>query len=167
MIASHTGRLFPLFSQMLSHTRAATYFEIALPRQRDRVPPAVDLMAVQTAACQPAIRALERIRALPPDWDFAGSAGPNPISVERAIAVVPYLDQEAVIVAPWDPPHVSADEAGDVVLEWWHRARKLVLNVTAEQTTYLEIWGANIDTEMRDGASEDIRFRDLWAWLHS
>lgn len=68
----------------------------------------------------------------------------------------------------WIKPNVTASAEGEVVFEWWRRAKKLTIYVSVEAVEYVQVWGKNINTEMSDGdASSASACRTLWLWLCS
>jgi len=60
---------------------------------------------------------------------------------------------------------VSANEDGDVVMEWWHGVRKLTIYVGARAAGYIKVWGPRIDKDMEDGQVVEGNVRPLWLWL--
>lgn len=69
----------------------------------------------------------------------------------------------------WKPNRslVTSNNEGEIVLEWWHRARKITFYVEADQITYVRVWGADISQEMDDGRVQDGKhFLQIWRWLH-
>lgn len=69
---------------------------------------------------------------------------------------------------PWLTPNVAASATGEIVLEWWKASRKLTTYLHESGAfEYVQVWGANIQTEMRDGtARTDADSLALWDWLH-
>jgi len=69
---------------------------------------------------------------------------------------------------PWNDPHVSASEDGDVSLEWWQGQKKLTVYVSANSTLLLRVWGLSITDHMHEGTAETINERQsAWSWLLS
>lgn len=65
-----------------------------------------------------------------------------------------------------DRPAVNLSDRFGVEVEWWCGERSLTVSFDDTHVTYLKAWGANVDTEMDDGAvatADDLR--PLWAWL--
>ena len=61
------------------------------------------------------------------------------------------LQDQAASLGAWLPPHVSRSPIGEVVLEWWHGARKLTVYVGEHALEYVRVWGPDIESEMADG----------------
>jgi hypothetical protein len=61
-------------------------------------------------------------------------------------------------------PHVTADETGGVVLEWWRGTRKLT--VYLNHADYVKVWGPDVNTEMETDELTGANAADVWAWLH-
>lgn len=105
----------------------------------------------------------------PDNWNERGASAPNPRSVEHALNWLKEMYWDANSTSnPWREPHVVADMEGDVVLEWWHQARKITLYISPTSVEFVKVWGPNIFDEMEDGTvrhSGDRRA--LWNWLHN
>jgi hypothetical protein len=115
-------------------------------------------------------RAIKSLHGLPANWDLRGSDAPRETAINIAAALVKTLNERVVAAAEarFTTASVSADEDGNVVLEWWHGAKKLALHIP-DQTPpqYVKIWGPRIDEDMEDGQLEEREFYRLWHWLHS
>jgi hypothetical protein len=121
-------------------------------------------------AIQPIKQKIRSLQSLSADWDGNGSAKPIPEAVGQAVAILPDLYRAASLTNHrWISPQVSASEAGEVVLEWWNRNRKLTVYVTASEMSVVRVWGDDIDVEMDEGTLPDISnsFASLWSWIHS
>ena len=112
-------------------------------------------------------QSIRRLFSLGSDWDGHGSAAPRPESVNCSLAVI-RLFRNLVVAAGqrWAQPHVSTNEDGNVVFEWWQGVRKLTVYVRSAHVTYIKVWGVNIDSEMEDGCVTDKGFASLWMWLN-
>jgi hypothetical protein len=136
----------------------------------------VYLPAIETNVAQPSIAAkdprlmathllIDKIAALPENWDSQGSATPDPLAVHRARQ----LAQDAFLAASatlgWQSPYVSASEDGHIVFEWWNGGRKLTVYVGPKHSTYLKSWGPHVVDDMEDGELEENWDAVLWAWL--
>jgi hypothetical protein len=100
------------------------------------------------------------------NWDGRGSAAANRAAIDRAVAV---LDTHALQARGarlhWWDPHVSLDEDGNVVFEWWNAERKLTLYVSPNVTEFVSSWGPDIDNNMDAGALSGGQLLGLWQWL--
>jgi hypothetical protein len=97
-------------------------------------------------------------------YELAGLA--NSQSVAHAGWWVAQLYEDAAETESWFAPHVSADEDGDVVLEWWKGDRKLTLYVSPNTVEYIQVERPAVSSDLVDGVIEtsDDR-RELWRWL--
>jgi hypothetical protein len=114
---------------------------------------------------------LQALKRLAPNWDGNGSAKPDSGAVELAISALPEFFRGAALTQyGWSNPHVSADENGGIVLEWWRDSRKLTVYVTLTDLSYIRVWGDDVDTEMDEGnltAEPRGDFGFVWSWLNS
>jgi hypothetical protein len=120
-------------------------------------------------ALETAKQRIDKLSGLSKNWDSYGSEKPDPKAIEHARVFLEGLFQAAAETAyGWASPHVSANESGFVVLEWWQGSKKITLYVTGSEVKYVLVWGEDIDTEMHEseGISHD-EFKDIWSWLHS
>ena len=104
------------------------------------------------------------------NWDGYGSAKPHSDAVGSArSAVSEFFRGAALTQYGWSDPHISANESGDVVLEWWQDYRKVTVYVTPTETSYVLVWGDNMETEMDEGTITSARhdFERIWSWLHT
>ncbi|MBB6580547.1 hypothetical protein [Ralstonia solanacearum] len=120
------------------------------------------VLAVQTAK-----REIERLEQLERDWDGYGSAKPNIDAIKLAVSSLPDFISSAEKTGGWSLPHVSANEDGEVLLEWWKAEKKLTFFFRADGIDYLRAWGADIQHDMDDGELTAEAFPRLWAWLSS
>lgn len=120
------------------------------------------VLAVQTSK-----REIERLSQLGEDWDGYGSAKPRAEAIRRAVGSLPDFIASAEKTGGWFLPHASANEDGEVLLEWWKGEKKLTLFVKPDAIDYLRTWGASIEHEMEDGELSSDVFPTLWAWLSS
>lgn len=117
-------------------------------------------------------RAIEGILDLltwPEGWNGYEVDAPNPKAVSRAIPWIVQMYADALATGEeWHNPHVTADEDGDVMFEWWNDGKGLTIYVSEESITYLMAWGTSMIDEMEDGeATTSGSRRRLWAWLLS
>ena len=109
---------------------------------------------------------LDHLASLPEDWDSYGSAKPQQVAIERARQLLEDAFRSAV-ADTWQSPLISANEDGEVVLEWWNRERKLTIFVGSDAMTFLRSWGINIIDEMEDGDLPQTWDSTHWTWLFS
>ncbi len=116
----------------------------------------------------PALEALDSLSTKRENWNGTHVAAPSLACLKRADQ---FLHNSCKLVIDrylrWENPHITADEAGNTVLEWWgQNAAKLTIYVTPDREEFIRVWGANTDTEMEDGAfSSDADFLNVWKWL--
>ncbi len=121
-------------------------------------------------ATAPGRQALISLQALPANWDGYGSAAPRPDAVIQAMLALPVLFNAATSSGhSWMNPHVSVNEDGNVVLEWWLQAKKLTVYVSSREMSYVRVWGDDIDNEMDDGRFQSVpaNFIELWNWINA
>lgn len=120
------------------------------------------VLAVQTAT-----REIQRLQQFEDNWDGYGSAKPDRNAIKHAISAVSNFIPAAEKTGGWKLPHVSANENGEVLLEWWKSEKKLTLFVREDGIDYLRAWGSDIEHEMTDGELSEDAFPGLWSWLSS
>lgn len=100
-------------------------------------------------------------------WDGYDALAPNPNAVKHAHEWIRKLFLQAVdLDRPWLKPNVTASSEGEVLFEWWRGRKKLTVYVGDQNAVYVQVWGANIDTEMAEGDAEPVSAcRMLWTWL--
>lgn len=128
---------------------------------------AVDLAP---AALSAVLQRIVRLTSWDANWDGYGSAKPHFGAINSGRSIVPELFRGAALTEyGWSDPHVSANESGDVVLEWWHDNKKVTIYVTPTEPKYVLVWGDNMDTEMDEGIIMNPRqeFKRVWSWLHT
>jgi hypothetical protein len=126
---------------------------------------------VSPLALAPVTSRLQALKRLALNWDGYGSAAPNSEAVELAISVLPeFFRGAAQTDYGWSNPHVSANESGGTVLEWWRDPRKLTVYATPTDLSYIRVWGDDVETEMDEGnltALPRLEFAYVWSWLNS
>lgn len=112
---------------------------------------------------------IQKIRSLKSwgeNWDGAGAAAINQISIASAVALIRNLYVVArQIDIEWLEPNVTASPHGEVVLEWWNYTKKLTVYVNEDQLDFIKVWGPDIDHEMEDGQVSEENSKHLLAWL--
>lgn len=101
------------------------------------------------------------------NWNDHGCAAPNPASIAHAIEWITQLHNDVQSVGTlWLEPHVVPDQEGNIAFEWWHNDKTLTIYVEPHGAEYIQAWGANIFTEMNDGAANTSTARKmLWQCL--
>jgi hypothetical protein len=123
-----------------------------------------------TASHSPLVKTIGSIIDLltwPEGWNGNDVAAPNPNTVGRALPWIKNMYEDALAVEEeWHVPHVTADEDGDVMFEWWNNGKGLTIYVSEESASYLTAWGTNMIDQMEDGKATDSETRRrLWEWL--
>lgn len=106
------------------------------------------------------------LRDLSPEDGYDVEA-PNLKTIEKAASWAIRMYWDALETGRgWHKPHITADQDGDVMFEWWNRDRALTIYVSEDDVTYIKGWGLDIENDMEDGeaTTSEIR-RTLWAWL--
>jgi hypothetical protein len=112
------------------------------------------------------VKGVYGLRDLSPEDGYDVEA-PNPKTIENAASWVMRMYWNALETGRgWHKPHVTADEDGDVMFEWWNRDRALTIYASEDDVNYIKGWGLDIENDMEDGeaSTSEIR-RTLWAWL--
>lgn len=111
--------------------------------------------------------ALAKLEGYPANWDGMGSDRPSVLAAQKAYSILEALySQIQQVGTQWSQPHVSANEAGGIVLEWWKSERKLTICVCDDETYFLRVWGDRIDEDMDDGEMSEDQYLPVWHWLH-
>jgi hypothetical protein len=121
-------------------------------------------------ATAPSRQALMLLQSRQCNWDGYGSSAPRPEAIGQALVALPALFNAAAKSGlSWLNPHVSANEDGIVVLEWWLLGKKLTVYVSQQETAYIKVWGDDIDNDMEDGVLQSVPadFVDLWTWINA
>lgn len=105
----------------------------------------------EATVLQQTLRNLSRLSVLADNWDGFGSLAPRKAAIARAQELaVAVLSQRSSFLQYL--PLVSADENGDVVLEWSMGGPKRVsVFVGPLCTHFVKSWGDNIHSEMESG----------------
>jgi hypothetical protein len=145
------------------------YLSTASPTQPEGLRVIQLVLDDPTVALSAVRQRIGRLNWLTANWDGYGSAKPDSNAVEATRSMMSDLYHGAALTQyEWFDPHVSANESGDVVLEWWHDTKKVTLYVTPIEATYVRIWGDNMETEMDEGnLTARPEFERIWSWLHT
>ncbi len=123
-----------------------------------------------TESHSPLVKTIGKIIDLltwPEGWNGNDVAAPNPNAVGHALSLIKDMYEDALATGEeWHNPHVTADEDGDVMFEWWNGGKGLTIYVSEGSVSYLIAWGTNMIDQMEDGeATTSETRRRLWAWL--
>ena len=64
----------------------------------------------------------------------------------------------------WSTPHLSIQDGGDIVFEWWKGKKSLTVYVSADEVWFLQSAGACSDQTDGDANTLEAR-RSIWQWL--
>lgn len=100
------------------------------------------------------------------NWDGYDSKKPTQLTLARAkLPIEEILESIFAAGYPWFMPFISSDEDGNVTAEWYEEERELHLQIGENVAEYLQVWGTNIDTEMREDFIRSEDYLTLWRWL--
>lgn len=113
------------------------------------------------------LQSLEALYDLGENWNGYEVSAPNPDSIEKAKQWLHEIHNDAKCNNHrWFSPHVTANEEGDIVLEWVRGRKRLSVYISSSEAWYIKAWGPSIQYEMSDGtvttASDRIA---LWTWI--
>lgn len=131
------------------------------------------LLAASTrAAKEPLIEAINRrldqLSAYQQGWDGQGSDAPSAEALANARQFLQEAFRSALrhsVSSEWQRPHITANEDGQIVFEWWNGNRKLTLYLGSDNSSYIKSWGPHIINDMQDGEFTPEEFGVHWAWL--
>ena len=64
----------------------------------------------------------------------------------------------------WITPHLTVQDGGDIVFEWWNSKKSLTVYVSADEVWFLQSAGARSDQTDGDANTLEAR-RSIWQWL--
>lgn len=64
----------------------------------------------------------------------------------------------------WILPHITVQDGGDVVFEWWHGQKSLSVFVSVDEVWFLQSAGSNSEQTEGDADTKEVR-RSIWQWL--
>lgn len=109
---------------------------------------------------------LQELRTRPDNWDGRGSLAANASSLfEASVLFDTALEETGGLHFDWVAPHVSLDESGHVVLEWWNRRKKLTVYAAPGNPEFVCSWGPNIEQQMHSDSLVPGSFTRSWRWL--
>jgi hypothetical protein len=115
----------------------------------------------------PIVRTLHRLdelRKLEDNWNGYNVSAPQ----HEAIAFAKQWVEKTYLILPklWTIPHVTANEDGEVVLEWSKGKKRLLVYISDQDAGYIMAWGPSITSEMTDGEAMSEQSRgQILAWL--
>ncbi|MDQ2732142.1 MAG: hypothetical protein M3Y56_10820 [Armatimonadota bacterium] len=101
------------------------------------------------------------------NWNGYEVLAPNEGAIEEAkLWLLSFYEEVSGNEMPWINPHVAANEAGDVALEWTRGIKRLNVFISPQEAWYIKAWGPSVLHEMSDG-SISIRENRLaiWSWF--
>ena len=66
--------------------------------------------------------------------------------------------------APWITPHLTVQDGGDVVFEWWHGQKSLGVYVSVGEVWFLQSAGSNSEQHEGEANTPEVRL-SIWQWL--
>jgi hypothetical protein len=153
-------------------------FDLAARRTRSSGTNTVPFLRVITtgtrAANEPLLDSLDRrlseLSEYEEGWDGNESAAPSDDAIANARAFLQEAFRSAIadpmVSADWRKPHITANEDGDIVFEWWNGDRKLTLYFEPASASFIRSWGAHVINDMQDGDFEPEQFGAHWGWLY-
>ena len=100
------------------------------------------------------------------NWDGYESKKPNQLTLDHAkFLMVDLLDTIISAEYSWITPFISSDENGYITAEWYEGERELHLLIGENEVECLQVWGTNIDTEMREDFLDRDNYLTHWEWL--
>lgn len=64
----------------------------------------------------------------------------------------------------WIDPHLTVQDGGDVVFEWWQGQKSLSVFVSVDEAWFLQSAGSNSEQTEGDANTEEAR-QSIWQWL--
>lgn len=123
---------------------------------------------IDDLALYPARGSIFKLLSLGQDWDGFGSLKPDSSAVIKAYNLVGEIYRSALEMRlPWIQPHVTSSEEGEVVFEWWSGVHKLTLYISGDQCEFVQVWGPDMQSQMRHGTLAGEQFQGLWRWLQA
>jgi len=95
----------------------------------------------------------------------AGVTPPYPAALRLAKEWVESLYSEIRMREDiWILPHLTVQDGGDVVFEWWKGQKSLSVYVSSDEVWFLQSAGSNSEQTEGDADTKAIR-RSIWQWL--
>ena len=100
------------------------------------------------------------------NWDGYESQKPNELSLDHAKRFMEeFFDVVVSEGQLWLTPLISSEEDGHITVEWYGEERQLHLQIEEDKVVYIQVWGANIETEMHVDTLHSKDYLTLWKWL--
>ena len=100
------------------------------------------------------------------NWDGYDSKKPTQPTLDHAKYLMEeFFDTIIGMKHPWITPFISSNEDGYVTAEWYEEERELHILIRENEAEYLQVWGINIYTEMREDFLSRDDYPKLWEWL--
>jgi hypothetical protein len=64
----------------------------------------------------------------------------------------------------WIDPHLTVQDGGDVVFEWWHEHKSLSVYISVDEIWFLQSAGPNSEQTEGDASTVEVR-QSIWQWL--
>ena len=94
-----------------------------------------------------------------------GGTPPDPEALSRAEAWLEHLRGEIKAQGKvWMLPHITVQDGGDVVFEWWQGQKSLSVFVSVDDVWCLQSGGANSNMAERGANTTEARGA-AWEWL--
>ncbi len=101
------------------------------------------------------------------NWDGYDSKKPTELTLVHAKSLIEdFFDSIISAGHSWLTPFISSDESGYVTVEWSEEKRRLHIQIGENESEYIQVWGINIDTEMREDFLRRDDYLTLWEWLN-
>ena len=95
----------------------------------------------------------------------ASAAPPHPAALELAKSWVASLYSETKSQEKtWIPPHLTVQDGGDVVFEWWNGQKSLGVYVSPSEIWFLQSAGVNSEQNEGNADTQETR-QSIWQWL--
>jgi len=93
---------------------------------------------------------------------------PTEAAVHLASQWLPLIVARAAKLSGWQTPHITSSEQGEIVCEWWRKAKKLTIYFGDEGAEFIKVWGTDIEQEMESGdLVSEWDIVAVWRWLQS
>jgi hypothetical protein len=67
---------------------------------------------------------------------------------------------------PCIEPLQNTSDLNEQVFEWWYKNRKLIIYIDNKIIEFVQVWGTDIDTQMKDGlVKSPNNIENLYVWL--
>jgi hypothetical protein len=95
----------------------------------------------------------------------AGPVQPDPAALTLAKSWLENLYHEIKTTEErWLRPHLTVQDGGDVVFEWWKGQKSLSVYASSDEVWFLQSAGSNSEQTEGDADTKAVR-RSIWQWL--